>query len=150
MAEGLVKDFPAVVRPVLTFCLENDINIIQMPCPETLSDAGGLGRAPKGKAWYEANGLRDSARKIAQSQTSYMLKLREQGFSILAIIGVDFSPACAVNYLNKGRSIVRGKGIYVEELEACMKERNIVVPFLGIRQAWKNKMMNDLRQLLSA
>ena len=61
MANGLVKHFPGPVRPVLQFCLDHDINIIQMPCPETLCASGGLGRDPRGKKWYEQNGMRETS-----------------------------------------------------------------------------------------
>jgi predicted secreted protein len=148
MAEGLVKEFPGLIAPVVEFCLKNDINIMQMPCPETLSPAGGLGRSPHGKVWYEAEGLRDTAREIARSQVDYMARLLAQQLEIIGIIGVEFSPACGVKYLNKGRSIVRAKGIYVEELERAMTERAITVPIIGISQRWKRKMVADLEGLL--
>jgi predicted secreted protein len=148
MADGLVKDFAAVVKPVVQFCLDNDINIMQMPCPETLCASGGIGRTPHGKAWYEANGLRATAREIAKGQVRYMSTLLAGGVDVLGIIGVDFSPACAVNYLNKGRSIRRDKGIYVEELQKCMEEHGLNVRLVGIRQNWGTKMKADLEQLL--
>src|SRR6266571_3777814 len=45
-AEGLAKYFPGPVVPVLQFCISNEINIVQLPCPETLflNSAGGLPR----------------------------------------------------------------------------------------------------------
>ena len=76
MAEGVVRHHPAMMRPVVEFCLANDINIIQMPCPETNCAAGGLGRQPHGKSWYERNGLRETAANIAAGQLDYMERLR--------------------------------------------------------------------------
>ena len=149
MAEGVVKQYAAIVKPVLEFCLRHDINIMQMPCPESLCGAGGLGREPHGKAWYEKNGLRDTSRGIAGGQLDYMERLRGAGMEILAVIGVEFSPACAVNYLNKGRAIVRGEGIYVEELRAGMGERGFQVPFIGVNARWTRKMAADLEALLA-
>jgi predicted secreted protein len=148
MAEGIVKDFPGPIRPVVEFCLANDINIMQMPCPETLCSSGGLGRGPRGKKWYEEHGLRETARRIANEQAEYMATLIGQHFEILAIIGVEFSPACAVKFLNKGRSIHPGKGIYVEELERALSEHRISVPFIGVCQRWQKRMLEDLNALL--
>lgn len=149
-AEGLAKYFPAAVRPVVEFCLENEINIIQMPCPETLCAAGGLGREPHGKAWYEKNGLRETAKKIAEGQASYMRELTGAGFHILAIIGMEFSPACAVSLLNRGRRIIRDQGIYVEELRAELERANLEIPFVGVNQRALKKLERDLKALIDA
>ena len=91
MAQGVVQNSPAVVRPIVEFCLDHDLNILQMPCPESRCPAGGLVRAPHGKQWYEKHGLRETARSIAEGQVEYMRELVENGFEIVAVIGVDFS-----------------------------------------------------------
>jgi predicted secreted protein len=148
MADGLVKHFPGPIKPILQFCLDNDIAVMQMPCPETLCAAGGLGRMRRGKQWYEKNGLRNVAGEIADGQAAYMQRLIDGGFRILAIIGVEFSPACAVTFLNKGPAVYRDEGIYVEELRRAMKDRDIEVPFVGISPRWHKKMVVDLRKLL--
>ncbi len=148
MANGLVKRFPGPVKPVIQFCMDRDINIMQMPCPETLCAAGGLGRDPHGKGWYERNGLRETARGIARGQVAYMRQLTDAGIDVLAIIGVEFSPACAVNYLNKGRSIQKDQGIFVEELRAALERDGLDIPFVGICQRWTNKMESDLKDVI--
>lgn len=149
MAEGVVKHFAAVVRPVVDFCLQHDINIMQMPCPETLCASGGLGRAPRGKTWYETNGLRDTSAGIARGQADYIGALIKQGIDVLGVVGIDFSPACAVNYLNRGRSIVKGEGIYVEELKRELQDRGISLAFVGVTGKWRKKMVRDLEALLA-
>jgi predicted secreted protein len=149
MAEGVAKYFAASIKPVVEFCLANDINIMQMPCPETLCDTGGLGRMPHGKAWYEQRKLRDKASEIAKGQASYMAMLAARGYDILGVIGVDFSPACAVNYLNKGRSIVKGEGIYVEELKSELKSFGLEPVFVGVSGRWPKKIARDLTALLA-
>jgi hypothetical protein len=148
MADGVAKNFPAIVRPVIEFCLCNDINVMQMPCPETMCASGGLGRAPRGKAWYDANGLRETSSSIAKGQADYIGRLIVAGVEILAVVGIDFSPACAVNYLNKGRSIVKGEGIYVEELKVELAARGLDIPFIGVAGKWQRKMLRDLNALL--
>jgi predicted secreted protein len=149
MAEGVAKHFAAMVKPVVQFCLDHDINIMQMPCPETLCAAGGLGRSPRGKVWYEQNGLRETSASIAAGQAAYIDRLRKGGFEVLGVVGIDFSPACAVNYLNKGRTIVRGEGIYVEELKRELAALGIELPFIGVAAKWSKKMVRDLEALLS-
>jgi predicted secreted protein len=149
MADGVAKHFAAIVKPVIEFCLRNDINIMQMPCPETMCASGGLGRSPRGKAWYEQNGLRHTSAQIARGQAEYVAKLLAANIDVLGIVGIDFSPACAVNYLNKGRSIVKGEGIYMEELRRELIERGISLPFIGVSGKWQKKMVRDLEILVA-
>lgn len=147
-AEGLARYFPGAVKPVVQFMLDNDINIMQMPCPETLCNAGGLGRQPHGKKWYEDNGLRPTAARIADGQAAYMKALVDQGFEILAIVGMEFSPACAITFLNRGPVIYRDKGIYIEELERALTEAGLDIPQIGVNQRALRKLDRDLAGLL--
>ena len=133
-ANGLARYYPGPVKPVLQFCLDHNINMMQMPCPETLCASGGLGRDPHGKVWYENNGLRETASKIAEGQVAYMRELSSNGYQILAIIGMEFSPACAVTYLNKGPVIYKAQGIYIEEVQKLLGEANLEIPFIGVNQ----------------
>ncbi|MBW8038380.1 MAG: hypothetical protein FVQ85_00075 [Planctomycetes bacterium] len=148
MAKGLVKHSPAIVKQVVQFCMDNDINIFQMPCPELLCAAGGLGRDVCGKGWYEKNGLRETSSLIAKEQVNLMVKLIRAGLNVLAIVGVEFSPACAPSYLNKGRCILKGKGIYIEELERELELQKLRVPFIGVNQRWTIKLKKQLSEIL--
>ena len=147
-ANGLVKYFPAIVRPVVQFCLDKDINIVQMPCPESCCAAGGLRRDPHGKKWYEARGLRQVCASIARSQVAYMKELVSADVEVLAIIGMEFSPACAVSYLNQGRRLVKDQGIYVEELRRELDAAALDIPFLGVNQRALKKLDRELRSLV--
>ena len=148
MAQGIVRQSPAIVKPVVQFCMDNDINVFQMPCPELLCAAGGLGRCAHGKGWYEKNGLREISSKIAKRQVGYIVKLISGGYEVLAIIGLEFSPACAPSYLNRGRRIVAGKGVFIEELERELDVQGIKVPFIGVNQRWTRKLNKQLGEVL--
>lgn len=148
-AEGLARCFSGPVKPVVQFMLDHDINIMQMPCPETLSSAGGLGRQPHGKKWYEEHGLRETAAKIALDQATYMRTLVDQGCEILSIIGMEFSPACATSLLNRGPVVYRGKGIYIEELERALADVGLSVPVIGVNQRALKRLQNLLALLVA-
>jgi predicted secreted protein len=147
-AEGVARHSAASIKPVLQFCLDHDINIFQLPCPETQCAAGGLGRAPHGKVWYEKHGLREVARRLAAEQVQYMKALAAQDFNIRAIIGIDFSPACAVNYINRGPVIIKERGIFVEELARELKEAHLKIPFIGINEHALKKLEGELGELI--
>ncbi|MHC4228936.1 MAG: hypothetical protein ACYSWW_23050 [Planctomycetota bacterium] len=148
VAQGLAKLSPAAVKPVVEFCLDNDINIFQMACPEVLCAAGGLVRNVRGKSWYENNGLRETSSEIAKEQVKYMVDLTRLGFKVLAVIGVEFSPACAPSYLNKGRRIIKDKGIYIEELEQELQFQKLRIPIIGLNQRWMRKLRKQLDDVL--
>ena len=123
--------------------------MIQMPCPESLCAAGGLGRDPHGKTWYERNGLRATCTEIARSQAIYARDLTDNGCTILAFIGMEFSPACATTYLNRGRFIHRDQGIFIEELKKALTQQKLQVRFLGVNQRAHKKLQRDLDGLLT-
>lgn len=148
VAEGLAKHARALVKPVVEFCLDNEINIFQMPCPEVRCPAGGMGRRLRGKDWYEKNGLRQTSAEMAQKQAEYISQLVQGGLEVLAVLGVEFSPACAVTYLNKGRTVISGQGIYIEELRRELESRGLVVPFIGVNQRWHRKLQKQLQSIL--
>lgn len=148
-ANGLAKYYPAAIKPVLQLCLDNDINIFQMPCPETLCTAGGLGREPHGKQWYEKAGLRPVCSRIAKDQVAYMRQLTDAGLNVLAVVGIEFSPACAVTYLNRGPIIRRDQGIFIEELKRELSEAKLAIPFVGINPRHANKTQQELQRLFA-
>lgn len=119
-----------------------------MPCPEVRCDAGGLGRSPHGKLWYERNGLRETSAEIAKEQAAYARQLVDSGCKILAIIGMEFSPACAPTYLNRGPVIHKDRGIFIEELQDELRNQGLDIPFVGVNQRWLKKLDKDLRNLL--
>jgi predicted secreted protein len=147
-ANGVAKYFAAALKPVVQFCLDNDINMMQMPCPESQCSAGGLGREPHGKQWYEQRGLREKSSEIAKSQSLYIADLINNGFEVLGILGMEFSPACAVNLLNKGPVIYKAEGIYIEELKKELHLLNVEVPIVGVNQRALKKLSRDLGNLI--
>jgi hypothetical protein len=78
-----------------------------------------------------------------------MKQLIDAGCIVLAVVGMEFSPACAVNYMNRGARIHKDKGIYVEELQAAMIKQNITVPFVGVNQRALKKLQRDLQALIT-
>lgn len=147
-ANGLAKYYPAAIKPVVQFCLDHDINMMQMPCPETMCAAGGLGREPHGKGWYESRGLRETSSAIAVDQAAYVKTLIDGGNQVLAIIGMEFSPACATTFLSKGRAIYRDRGIFIEELQKELDRLGLEIPFIGVNQRWLKKLDRELHGLL--
>lgn len=142
-ADGCEKA-PAIITQVVEFLMREQINIIQMPCPETLFI--GLPRPPHGKKWYEQHGFRDHCRKIADDQAEYCKTLEEAGNRIVAILGVEFSPACST--IQNSGIAYRPYGIYIEELVSSLGNAGIHPKTISINPGWKHKMEQSFAELV--
>ena len=60
---------------------------------------------------------------------------KENGCNICLVMGIDYSPSCAVSVIT-GRTreeMKKGKGIFIEELQYIMKTEGLSIPFVGAR-----------------
>ena len=146
-AEGIVKKFPAIVKPVVDLLEEYDINIIQMPCPEL--EYEGIKRAPASKVKYDNEVYRNICKKYAENIASFIENLRENGYEVVGILGIENSPSCAVNYLFERGRRVSGMGVYMEELKRKLKEKRLYIPFIGIDIYGINKTLDELKKILN-
>lgn len=129
------------IREIVEPCLEHDIGIVQLPCPEQHVWGGVLKRrllffyGSKGKLryrllsvllplflWYTRRIYRKLARRTADEIQDY----QKAGFAVLGIIGVDASPTCGV----KQSLAMREALLRITRLEAgaiTAKEVNAIV-----------------------
>ncbi len=132
-ATTIVRVYPAIVNPVIKLFMEKNINIIQMPCPELIFD--GFYRKPCGKPQYDNQKNRKVCREVSQGVVNQMKFFKENGCNIRLIMGIDYSPSCAVSVIT-GRTreeMKKGKGIFIEELQCAMKAEGFSAPFVGAR-----------------
>jgi predicted secreted protein len=99
------------IREIFDECLQRDLGIIQMPCPEEVAWGGVLKRrllALYGMnrsrlrfllpvllplaLWYTRYLYRGIVRQIAEQIDDY----RQSGYNVSAVVGVDGSPSCGV------------------------------------------------------
>ena len=131
--------YPAAVKPVVDFCLEHDIGIVQMPCPELL--VMGLGRDrddPEQEYLCQALRMplaRKRIRKLAEQVVFQMKEYRFQGFTMLGVLGSNGSPSCGVErtaYPDPKKRFGPGEGVFIEELKALMKKEGLDLEFKGL------------------
>jgi predicted secreted protein len=99
------------IREIVEPCLERDIGIVQLPCPEQHAWGGVLKRrllffyGSKGKLRYRLRSVllplalwytRHIYRKLARRTADEVQDYQKAGFAVLGIIGVDPSPTCGV------------------------------------------------------
>ncbi len=118
------------VRELVELLADSDVGVVQLPCPQ-VNFNGGIGRAPGTKEAYDKKPYRSYCRKLAKEIINQIEKYLREGYNVLGILGIEFSPTCAVYQLENGKKILPGKGIFVEELEAEMRKKNFQVPIIG-------------------
>jgi len=152
-AKGLVKyDWGGVVKPIVQTLMEFDVNIIQMPCMETLFMGGpskGLNREPKGMKHYDTEEFREACREKAEEVIEQIEGIFENGYEVSAILGMEYSPSCAVKVQYPPRKDQTNRGIYMQELIGMVEERGLDIPVLGINRRGIGPTIKRLEDILS-
>ena len=142
-AKGIVKyEWKASIKPFMNLLIENDINIIQMPCAEsTFNDS--LIREPKGIKKYDTEEFNRHCEMLATQVASQIKTICESGYEILAILGIEQSPSCCVNYIYTNKGMENRKGLFMEKLYQKIEEFEI--PMIGINYVNKSlKMLEEI------
>lgn len=162
--QGLAR-YSGMCREVFDELNKYGIGINQLPCPETLYL--GIQRWWATKNLYNAIAFRKHCRTLAKQAVDYMESYEQVGYETLAILSCDGSPTCGVTItsfseqwggcpadLDYNDAIIEGKGVFMEELEAEIKERNLKMPpFYGLslddESADMETIISDYRKFIS-
>ncbi len=147
-AQGIVKyEWKSSIRPFMDLILDHDINIIQMPCAET-EFKNSLIREPKGITKYNTKEFNEHCKTLANKVTNQIKNLIESNYEIVAILGIEQSPSCCVNYIYTNKGMEKRMGLFMQELYENTKELNI--PIIGINRKYINKSLTELEKLLDS
>lgn len=150
-AKGIVKKYPAIIKPVLEKLMVYNINLIQLPCPE--SQFGGyknsLNRFPKSIKKYNNPKFRNLCHKLSLDTVDIIKAIIHNNYKIIAILGIEYSPSCAISYQYTEKGIVHKQGIFIEELKSLLNNEKIKIPFIGINRRGVKKSLHKLEELLS-
>lgn len=134
--EELRKDF-------LNKAIENDVQIIQLPCPEfTLYGAKRWGHVSNqfNNVFFK-NHCRNILQPIIDQLKEYLAN--PDMFKVLGIVGIDGSPSCGVDYTCYGNwygsfeerkdldktlsscKLDKGNGVFIEVLRKMLSENNL-------------------------
>ena len=133
-AMGLVHPpYSSMVFEFLSLLDKYNIGVEVLPCPEL--EFIGIPRIPRTKTEYEELGIRKVCRKLALHVLKLAKTYVRAGCQILGLIGIARSPTCSVTQVyigsgSKGKTLVKGRGIFIEELETAFKKANLKIPFL--------------------
>jgi predicted secreted protein len=131
------------IKEIVNFFAEAEVGIVQLPCPEVEFD-GGLDRPLKTKENYNNEIYRNCCREISLKILKEVRKYLDKEYKVVGILGVEFSPTCAVYRIENGKKILPGKGILMEELEKEMQKENFQVPIIAVNL---NNIFSTLEKL---
>lgn len=127
---------------------ENNIGILQLPCPET--ECYGLRRWGHVKEQFDNCGYRQYIEKVINSFLEIMKEYLNNGYEIIGIYGIAGSPSCGVNltcsanwegeislYKDKEDIVSRIKminesGIFMEIFKSVLDKNKINIPFYDV------------------
>lgn len=146
-AQGIVKyDWRSSIKPFVNLLIDNDINIIQMPCAEsTFNDS--LIRKPMGLSKYNTDEFNNHCESISKEVFDQIRLLIESNYKVVAILGIEQSPSCCVNYIYTNHGNENREGLFIEKLHDKVKEYNI--PIIGINRKYINKSLKQLEKIIN-
>ncbi len=145
-AQGIVKyEWKSSIKPFMELFLENDINIIQMPCAEAEFN-NSLIRKPQGINKYDTKEFNKHCEVLANKVLEQIKMLIDSNYKIIAILGIEQSPSCCVNYIYTNKGMEKRMGLFMEKLYDKIKSYNI--PIIGINRKYINKSLNELEKII--
>ncbi len=150
-AQGIVRyGYSAVIKPIIEEILRHDINIIQMPCPESQFGGykNGLKRGPKGIEQYDTPEFREICQRSALETTEMAKAILANGYEIIAILGIEYSPSCATKIQYSTRGTFHRPGLFIEALKSQLDKEKIEILFLGINRRGIKKSLDELRRVI--
>lgn len=129
--------------------LQYKVDIIPFPCSEVtfggLSE--GLVRKPHGIDYYnKLGGYREHCQQLAICTEKVIVELEKGGYSIIAVLGIEHSPSCAVNYIYSHKGMLKCSGIFIEMLR--QQRQGGSLPYIGINRRFPQKSYEHLRARL--
>lgn len=145
-AQGIVKyEWKSSIKPFVELLINNDINIIQMPCAEA-SYNNSLIREPRGISKYNTEGFNEHCVTLAKQVSSQVKELIKNKYQVLAILGIEQSPSCCVNYIYTNKGMEKRRGLFIDKVYKELEEYKI--PFIGINRKHIKKSLKELENII--
>ena len=129
-AEGLAK-YSGPVSEIVKILATNGVGMVQMPCPKLL--CSGLDRTPHPRNWYDNKQFRDVCRECVEQIVELVDRYVKNDYQIVAIIGIEHSPSCAIKASQAIENGGTTRGIFIQELLEELRIRRLNnIPMIGI------------------
>ncbi len=147
-AQGIVKyDWKGTIKPIMQLLIDNEINIIQMPCAESLYN-DNLIREPKGLSKYDTLEFNNHCDYLAEIGFKQIKNIIDAGYEVMAILGIEHSPSCCINYIYTNKGMEKRKGLFIDKLFNKLQKENIKIPMIGINRKYIKKSLDELSKII--
>lgn len=155
---------PADIGEILKILLDNEIGMIQLPCPELT--CYGLRRWGHVKEQFDTPHYRNHCRQSFDIYLEQIQDYIKNGYEIIAIVGIEGSPSCGVyrtcsgewggefsSNTNLGETLktikmIESKGVFIEEIDKILTKNCIDIPFIDFNKNHINGFIDKLKGLI--
>jgi len=144
---------PAMNRRLVEYCLQQDVALLQIPCPEIRALGWRRERQPGQsiRAALDTPAGRNHCRQLAQETADRIEQYLAAGYTILGVVGGnEQSPGCAVHPADPQpghSSLTADSGLLMQALETAFLQRDLAIPIMPLRDAEAEKLERDMQQL---
>lgn len=145
------RDIRTWREPYLQLMLQYQIDMIPYTCAEASFKGynNGIVRMPHGIDFYmRLEGYEAHCRDLGEKYVEDIYALHKGGYKFLAIMGIEHSPSCAVNYMYTHKGMKRTSGIFMAFLKGGVDKHGIPIPFIGINRTYPQKSLTELEKIL--
>ena len=118
-----------------------------MPCAESLF-CDSLIRTPKGLSKYNTLEFNEHCQLLADEVSKQIHLIANSGYKVIAVLGIEQSPSCCVNYIYTNHGMEKRKGLFMDKLSKNIEDSNI--PIIGINRKYTNKSLKELNKIIEA
>lgn len=146
-----LANYPGVYRELIDFLIDEDLGIIQLPCPEMLL---GVRRWGHVREQLAAPAFTKHCSEIFTPILQQIIDYRNNGYQFAALIGIDGSPSCGVHTscsssawggeincraseaaMNNEVHIINVPGVFIEQIQNVLGANDIIIPMFAIEEA---------------
>lgn len=162
--EGLCE-FSNTSYSIIKYLIDNDYGIIQLPCPEVT--IYGIKRWGNVREQFDTPYYRRHCRSIFEPILEQIEDYINNGYEIKALIAINGSPSCGYNltcsssvwggeFINRENTnkkindlkLINRPGIFMEEIEKVLSEKNIKINIIAIDEENEALTMKTIADLL--
>jgi predicted secreted protein len=152
--------YSGAIEEITKILIEAGIGIVQMPCPELLYL--GLDRKTDKSidSTIESEDTRISSlmneesakafcRNLASDIIKQIIDYKNNGFRVIAVVGINGSPTCGVETGWKDNKGTDKPGVFIQLLIEELDEYDASIPFAGIKASEPGKASTLVKKLIS-
>ncbi len=162
--QGLCS-YSSSITEVINLLFENEIGIIQLPCPEMLTY--GIKRWGHVREQFDTPYFRDKCHETMKPVINQLKDYTKNNYKIIGVIGIDGSPSCGVNKSCSGAwggeilgnqdildrvnnvEYMSQPGIFMEEIKELLDKNNISIPFAAVDEVNVTQSIDQVKSFIT-